>query len=170
MQVYAYYRTYEGYRSETGYAVIRNIKQPGKPFVSINADPYPTNYNYGQKEVKVTIDYEDSNISEYSLDGLNYTPYTGEFTITKNTRIYAKGTNDNGITIEYLDITNIGAIPSPPPMKILDVSISAVPEPKESTSRYEEVKITIDYDERATSKYYRIGRYGTLQEYKEHLQ
>jgi len=165
-EIHAYYRTYEGYRSQTGYSRISNIKQGNKPYVYIDADPYPYNNSYGHESVQVTINYQDSNVNEYSLDGINYLPYIEPFIITKNTRIYARAKNDYGIKEDYLDITNIGVLKQQMVMKKIDISINAVPEPSVSEKRYNEVKITIDYGENANKKYYKIGKFGELKEYK----
>jgi len=54
-QVYAYYRTYAGERSNTGSRLISNIKQRNKPYLSIDANPYPWSYSYGASQVTVVV-------------------------------------------------------------------------------------------------------------------
>jgi hypothetical protein len=165
MEVYAYYKTYAGERSDTGYGVVSNIKQTNKPYVYIDANPYPWSGSYGASNVTVTINYSDATTIEYSEDGIVYTPYTAPFNVTENKTIYARGTNIYGVTETSLNITNIGKLASPTPIGNLSVGINVNPEPSLSTDRVAKVNVTIDYDSKATEKYYSIGKYGTLQTY-----
>ncbi|MDD2447951.1 MAG: hypothetical protein PHY91_09815, partial [Tissierellia bacterium] len=165
MQVYAYYRTYTGEKSDIGYGAVNNIKKDKKPYVHIDADPYPWSWNYGADKVIVTINHSDADIVEYSEDGIVFNPYTAPFEVTENKTIYARGTNAFGVTETSLNITNIGKLTPPKPMKKLQINISVKPEPKLSSNRVEKVAVEIDYDERSTEKYYRIGTWGTLQTY-----
>jgi hypothetical protein len=89
MEVYAYYRTNTGEKSGTGYGVVNNIKKTNKPYVYIDANPYPWTGSYGAGSVTVTINYSDTDSIEYSEDGIVYNPYTGPFTVTENKTIYA---------------------------------------------------------------------------------
>ncbi len=165
MEVYAYYRTYPGERSDTGYGVVSNIKKNNKPYVSISANPYPWTGSYGESEVTVTINYSDTTSIEYSEDGIVYVTYTAPFTVTENKRIYARGTNAYGVTETSLNITNIGKIKPPTPIGNLSVGINVNPEPTVSTARVGKANVTIDYDNKATEKYYSIGKYGELKTY-----
>jgi len=165
MEVYAYYRTSTGEKSETANALVNNIKKLNKPYVVINANPYPWGGLYGIDKVTVTIAYSDTTKIEYSEDGIVYLPYTSPFEVTKNKRIYAKGTNINGITETYLDITNIGNIDQPPVMQNLAISINVEPEPTLSNTKVAKAKVSIEYDLKATGKYYRIDGTGELLEY-----
>ncbi len=165
MQIYAYYVTYDGYRSDKAFRVIDNIVEGNKPYVKINADPYPSSGRYGDNNVEVIISGENYDSLQYSLDGLLYQEYTSKLTITENGRIYARGINENGITDRYLDITNIGNLKAPNPLEKLEVSINVIPEPLVSNERYSSVEVTIDYDSKATKKYYKLGINGELQEY-----
>jgi len=164
-EVYAYYRTYTGEKSNIGYGTVSNIKKNNKPYVYINANPYPWNFSYGASEVNVTIAYSDTTAIEYSEDGIVYNPYTAPFKVTENKKIYARGTNANGVTETSLNITNIGQLKPPIAIKNLAVNINVNPEPAISTDRVATANVTIDYDIKATEKYYSIGRYGTLQTY-----
>jgi len=165
MEVYAYYKTYTGERSITGYGVVSNIKKTNKPYVYINANPYPWGGSYEADNVTITIAYSDTNTIEYSEDGIVYQPYTGPFVVTENKRIYARGTNTYGVTDTSLNVTNIGKLNAPIPTINLAVNINVNPEPVLSTTRVATASVTIDYDAKATEKYYSIGRYGTLQTY-----
>jgi len=167
MEVYSYYRTFTGEKSNTGYGVVNNIKKNNKPYVYINANPYPWSFSYGASEVTVTITYSDTTAIEYSEDGIVYNPYTAPFKVTENKKIYARGTNANGVTETTLNITNIGQLKPPIAIKKLAVNINVNPEPTLSTDRVATASVTIDYDIKATAKYYSIGRYGTLQTYTD---
>ncbi|MDF2865651.1 MAG: hypothetical protein K0R72_460 [Clostridia bacterium] len=165
MDIYAYYRTYMGEKSDTGYGRISNIKKNNRPYVRIDADPYPYSWNYGAEEVNVTINYSDATIIEYSEDGIVYKPYIAQFKVTENKTIYARATNTYGVTETSLNITNIGRIKAPDPLGNLSIGINVNPEPTVSTTRYTKANVSIDYDSKATEKYYRIGTFGELKSY-----
>ena len=166
MTVSAYYISYvEGITSKTSYARVTGLNQGEKPSVVIDADPYPYGNNDIVDKVTVTIT-TDASIAEYSFDGSVYQTYTGELEITSNCRIYARATNDYGTTVEYLDITNLSNT-APAKKENLSVSITVTPEPKLTTTLTDNATVSITYDEKATGKYYSIGKYGTLQEYTE---
>jgi len=167
MEVYAYYKTYAGEKSNIGYGVVSNIKSNNKPYVYINANPYPWSFSFGESEVTVTIAYSNTTSIEYSEDGIVYNPYTTPFKVTQNKTIYARGTNTYGVTETSLNITNIGQLKAPISIKNLAVNISVNPEPTLSVDRIAKANVTIDYEAQATEKYYSIGRYGALQTYTE---
>lgn len=150
--VYAkYIRESDGKESDITSRYINNIKQYQKPYVKIETIPslYTTTDNI---EVKISgSDYEKL---EYSYDGVIYYPYTESLTITENKRLYAKGKNKVGETVEYIDITNIGD-DAPAYLEPLTLSIYAAPEKNDRLVASTE--ITIDYDKKATKKYYRLG-------------
>ena len=165
MIVRAYYIAEEdGMTSDTSYERISGLHQGKKPSVIINADPYPYGNNKTVDKVNVTIT-TNATEAQYSFDGVVYKKYNSTLEITSNCRIYAKATNDYGTTIEHLDITNISNIP-PSKKEKLTVNIMADPEPKLTTNLTDNTKITISYDNRATEKYYSIGKYGELKEYQ----
>ncbi|MNI04531.1 hypothetical protein D3C73_574540 [compost metagenome] len=167
MEVYAYYVTYSGERSETAHALVSNIKRANMPYVKVTASPYPWAGSYGASSVDVTINSSDATSVEYSEDGSSWKAYSAPFKVTQNKRIYARATNANGVSEDYLDITNIGNITAPPKKKNLAVNISVTPEPSLSTTRSNEVSVEIEYDENATEKTYRINGTGALQTYTQ---
>ena len=165
MIVRAYYISEdEGETSRTSYARVTGIHKNGKPTVIINAEPYPYGSSNITESVKVTIESSESQV-QYSYDDIGYETYTGALTITENCRIYAKATNDKGTTIEYLDITNIGNTPPTKKTENLSVNISVDTETSITTELINKAKVTIEYDSKASKKYYTIGRYGAKQEY-----
>ena len=161
--IYAYYTTTKGERSSRSIKRVNNIRQPNKPYIRLEADPDPYDQRYNATEVEISIYTQDANTVEYSLNGIEYQTYTAPFTVTQNCRVYGRATNNYGTTVEYIDITNIKG--GPQKVQSLSVSINAEPEPQLTTELVDKVKISIDYDERATKKYYSIGAYGKLQEY-----
>lgn len=164
MTISAYYVTYEdGEVSKTSYSKVTGLHQGDNPSVVIDAEPYPYGNTLTTDKVTVTITTDAESV-EYSYDGIVYEIYTGSLEITSNCRIYARATNDYGTTTEYLDITNIGNTPATK-KESLSVSITVTPEPKLTTTLIDSVKISISYDEKATEKYYSIGKHGTLQKY-----
>lgn len=160
----AYYITTKGENSSKARKRITNIRQAGKPYVGITLKKDPYDAPYGQEKVTATITTQDADKIEYSLNGIEYTPYQVPIEITKNCRIYAKATNNQGTATEYADITNIKG--GPPTTLKLSVSIQAHPEPKLTNEIVEKAQITINYDPRATNKYYKIGENGELQNYE----
>ncbi len=165
MQVYAYYVTYNGEKSKVGTLRVKNIKQNNMPYIDIDANPYPWSGSYGASKVTVTINYSEADTIEYSEDGIIYKPYIGAFEVTENKIIYARGKNAYGVTEEYLDITNIGNLSAPKQETKLLVSINVNPEPLITQNRVAKANVTIEYDAKATEKYYTIGKYGVLQPY-----
>lgn len=162
MNVSAYYLTYQGERSDTAYGRVSNIKQGNLPYLAIQAEPYPYSSSMGEKSVKVSIQSSDATKVEYSFNGIEYEPYTGEFTVTKNTRVYGRAINTNGVKEAYLDITNIGNLVPPKKKDVLDVSITAVPDPSVTKTKVDKVTIKINYDSRASKKYYATTKGGEL--------
>jgi hypothetical protein len=173
MEIYAYYKTADGRQSQEARARIQNIKKPGdtgstsatKPYVYIDAVVYPWSSTYGQSSVIVTVKYNDADKIQYSEDGIIYVPYTAPITITENKRIYARGTNVNGVTDTYLDITNIGKLTPPKTTQNLAININVNPEPALSTTKVAKATVNIEYDAKAVEKYYKIGSNGDLKEY-----
>ena len=163
-KIKAYYVTAKGENSQTATKRINNIQEPNMPYIKIEADPDPDIQKYDVNQVTVTITSQDADTTQYSYNGVEYTNYTEPITVTKNCRIYAKGTNENGSTVEYIDITNIGN-KAPEQKQKLNVQIQVTPEPELTTGQVEKATVTIEYDQRATSKYYKIGKNGTLTQY-----
>ena len=156
----AYYVTYDGEVSYTASKRVSNIKQANMPYVSISTAPTS---RYATK-VNVTLNYSDADSIEYSKNGIVYTPYTGAFEVTENCTIYAKATNTNGVATDKEYITNIGNKPPAKP-QALAVNISVNPEPAVTNVAVDKVKVSIEYDSKATEKYYRIGQNGVLTPY-----
>lgn len=160
----AYYITTNGETSEKGYYRVSNIVEGNKPYLAINADPYPYSTSYGETSINISLDYSNADTVEYSENGIEYKAYTGAFTVTKNETIYARATNSYGTTLRQLSITNIGGT-GPTKPDVLSVNIMVAPEPAVSSNLVAKAKVKIDYDSRATKKYYTLGRYGSLIEY-----
>ncbi len=157
--VYAYYITYDGEISYTARKRVSNIKTLNNPYVAIDA--VPDNYSRHVSKVKITLKYSDADTVEYSKNGIEYTAYTGEFEVTENCTIYARATNANGVATDKEYITNIGDKPPAKPAS-LAVNISVNPEPAVTNVAVDKVKVSIEYDNKATEKYYKIGRNGML--------
>ena len=157
-KIRAYYITADdGRTSDTTTFYVRNIKVASMPYVKISSDHDLSTLT--NSEI-ITITGQDYDTLEYSFDGVIYKPYTESLTLTNNCRIYAKGTNKNGITNPYLDITNIGTAPSSPTPEELTISINPDPTANEVNGLVGKVNVSINYDSRATNKYYKIGSDG----------
>lgn len=163
-KIKAYYVTINGENSQTSTKRINNIQQPNMPYIKIEADPDSYEQKYNVNQVTVTITSADADTTQYSYNGIEYTNYTEPITVTKNCRIYAKGTNENGSTVEYIDITNIGNT-APAQKEKLNVQIQVTPEPELTSGQVDKATVTIEYDQKATKKYYKIGENGTLTQY-----
>ena len=160
--VSAYYvRASDGLRSATTYYDVNNIAVPTLPYVKITASP--SNYlSVTQTSVNVQISGSNYDRLEYSFDGTNFLPYTTPLTITTSSTVYARGINSNGDTIVSKTITTVK--PSIP-WQDLSVAIHFDPEKTQVQGLINKAKVTIDYDNRAEKKYYRIGYYGQAQAY-----
>ena len=161
--IYAYYVTEKGERSTTSYKYAY-VAEPNMPYVEINLEPSTYEVKYNAGKVIATISTRSSDKTEYSFNGVEWEAYTGGIEITENCRIYARGTNSNGETIVYANVTNLGEAPKIP--EALAVSISTKNE-TDSNGEITKVKVSIGYDGRAEKKYYKIGTNGELKEYTE---
>ena len=150
----------DGVTSAKSYYQIKNIKQQSKPYVKI--DTVPQDYlSNDVSEVTATISGSDYNTLEYSFDGITYLPYTTSLSITQSKTLYARATNDNGVAIAKVAIITI----NPPVQKEnLLVSINVNPSETEVKGLINKATVEINYDSRATKKYYRINS-GDLIEY-----
>ena len=158
----AYYiKKDDGRTSKTSTYYVDNIKVPGKPYVRISTSPsrYLTDT---VESVEISISGSDYDTLEYSLDGNIYKEYTGPFTVHESVTVYAKGTNSNGQTIESVTITT----KNPPVQKQnLDIYISTNPDKKDVVGLINKATVTIDYDPRATKKYYKLSSIDSWKEY-----
>ncbi len=157
----SYYITEKGEISETTYKDVY-IAEPGMPKVTIQLKPSEYEVKYNTGKVEVTIKAQDSEKIEYSFNKVEWKEYTKPIEVTKNCRIYARGTNSNGETIEYKDITNLGAQPEIPDTLSVNISTKDI---QGQTGKVEKVKVSIGYDGRAQRKYYKIGQTGEIKEY-----
>lgn len=150
----------DGITSAKSYYQIKNIKQQSKPYVKI--DTVPQDYlSNDVTEVTATISGSDYNTLEYSFDGITYLPYTTSLSITQSKTLYARATNENGVAIAKVAIITI----NPPVQKEnLLVSINVNPSETEVKGLINKATVEINYDSRATKKYYRINS-GDLIEY-----
>lgn len=151
--IYAYYISEEeGQTSRTSDKYISNIAVKNKPNVSIRLS---TTEKY-QEKVDVEITTNGNNL-EYSYDGEIYYPYTGVIEVFENKRIYAKAINENGETVTYRDITNIGNAPAVKKVDNIDINIRFNPEKEEVTGLINKAEVEINYGEEAEEKYYSIN-------------
>ena len=150
----------DGVTSAKSYYQIKNIKQQSKPYVKI--DTVPQDYlSNDVTEVTATISGSDYNTLEYSFDGITYLPYTTSLSITQSKTLYARAINDNGVAVAKTAIITI----NPPVQKEnLLVSINVNPSETEVKGLINKATVEINYDSRATKKYYRINS-GNLIEY-----
>ncbi len=157
----AYYVTEEGKRSRTTNKWVY-VAEPNMPQVEIELEPSPYIVKYEAGKVTASIIASNSNTVGYSFNGVEWETYSKPIEITKNCRIYAKGTNGNGETIVYADVTNLGE--GPEVKEELAVSISTKNK-TDSSGAVSKVEVSIGYDGRAEKKYYQIGKTGELEEY-----
>lgn len=159
----AYYiRAIDGKRSDTSYYYVQNIKQESYPYVRI--DVTPSRYlSETVESATVQISARDYEVLEYSYDGNLYIPYENAIEVSESKTIYARAIDSNLNVAEAQ--TTITTKKTPKVMEEYDVSIYANPSAKEVEGLINKTEISIDYDARATKKYYKIGYYGKLQEY-----
>ena len=159
--IVAYYiRQSDGKVSNKTYYNIQNIKVDKLPYVRL--DVTPSKYlSETVEKATVTISGSDYDTLEYSFDGNIYYSYTSPIEVTTSSTVYGRGTNEFGQTVENIVITT-----KKPSVKKeeLDVSIFLDPTREEVEGLINKVKVSIDYDSRATKKYYKLGN-GSLKEY-----
>jgi len=160
--VKAYYiRLSDGKVSDVSYYHVNNIKKNNLPYVRINTSP--SNYlSEDVDSVEVSISGSDYDTLEYSLDGVVYSNYTTPLTITESSTVYARGTNQYGKTIERKTIVTVT---SPTPVEELDVSIHLNPSSENVKGLVNKTTVSINYDSRATKKYYKLGSSSEWKEY-----
>ena len=162
--IYArYIRASDGKQSQISSYYVSNIKQRNLPYVVINANP-----DYLSQSVTsttITINAQDYDTLEYSFDNIVYQPYSKSFKVKESTTIYAKATNSVGTTTTNRIIVTKSA---PKEQVELEVEIKVNPEKQELIDNNEItniVEVEIEYDERATTKLYKIGN-GNWQDYQ----
>ena len=159
----AYYiRESDGKRSDTSYYYVKNIKRPSYPYVKIDVEP--SNYlDTTVTEATVKISGQNYKKLEYSFDGNIWYTYENPLEIKESKTVYARAIDEN-LNID-LASTTITTIKPPKVYDKYEVSIHTNPKKEEVKGLINKTEITIDYDSRATKKYYKIGYYGELKEY-----
>ncbi len=163
----AYYvREEDGKTSATNTYYVQNIHVGSKPYIRIDTDPKNYLINGTQDKVKVKISGSNYDTLEYSLDGINYQEYTGEFEVTTSLTVYARGTNEVGVTTTEFTITTVN-----PPKVWKDLSVKVVVNPAASdlldkdgnVKLVNETEVRLVYGNDVTSACYKIltsGSYG----------
>ena len=160
VKIEAYYvRDEDGKTSATSTYYVQNVHVGNKPYVRIDTDPKGYLINGTQDKVKVKISGSNYNTLEYSLDGINYQPYTNEFEVTTSLTIYARATNDVGTTTTQFTIVTV----NPPKVwKNLSVKIVANPDSKDLIDKdgnvklVNETKVSLVYGSDITSACYKV--------------
>ena len=159
--VSAYYvRRSDGKVSDTSYYYIQNIRVGKKPYVRIDASP--NDYlSVGQNQVEVRISGSNYDSLKYSYDGVIYYDYVEALIVEESKTIYAKGTNEEGETVEKLTVTT-----KTPPKEEKEIAILITTSPREEEVKglVNKTKVSITYDSKAINKYYKIGE-GEWKEY-----
>ena len=160
VKIEAYYvRDEEGKTSATSTYYVQNIHAGNKPYVRIDTDPKNYLVNGTQDKVKVKISGSNYTTLEYSLDGINYQPYTNEFEITTSLTVYARATNDVGTTTTQFTIVTVNP---PKVLKNLDVQIVAKPDSKDlvnadgNVKLVNETEVSLVYGSDVTSACYKV--------------
>ena len=160
VKIEAYYvRDEDGKTSATSTYYVQNVHVGNKPYVRIDTDPKGYLINGTQDKVKVKISGSNYNTLEYSLDGINYRPYTNEFEVTTSLTVYARATNDVGTTTTQFTIVTV----NPPKVwKNLSVKIVANPDSKDLIDKdgnvklVNETEVSLVYGSDVTSACYKV--------------
>ncbi len=160
VKIEAYYvRDEDGKTSATSTYYVQNVHVGNKPYVRIDTDPKGYLINGTQDKVKVKISGSNYNTLEYSLDGINYQPYTNEFEVTTSLTVYARATNDVGTTTTQFTIVTV----NPPKVwKNLSVKIVANPDSKDLIDKdgnvklVNETEVSLVYGSDVTSACYKV--------------
>ena len=160
VKIEAYYvRDEDGKTSAISTYYVQNVHVGNKPYVRIDTDPKGYLINGTQDKVKVKISGSNYNTLEYSLDGINYQPYTNEFEVTTSLTVYARATNDVGTTTTQFTIVTV----NPPKVwKNLSVKIVANPDSKDLIDKdgnvklVNETEVSLVYGSDVTSACYNV--------------
>ncbi len=160
VKIEAYYvRDEDGKTSATSTYYVQNVHVGNKPYVRIDTEPKGYLINGTQDKVKVKISGSNYNTLEYSLDGINYQPYTNEFEVTTSLTVYARATNDVGTTTTQFTIVTV----NPPKVwKNLNVKIVANPDSKDLIDKdgnvklVNETEVSLVYGSDVTSACYKV--------------
>ena len=160
VKIEAYYvRDEDGKTSAISTYYVQNVHVGNKPYVRIDTDPKGYLINGTQDKVKVKISGSNYNTLEYSLDGINYQPYTNEFEVTTSLTVYARATNDVGTTTTQFTIVTV----NPPKVwKNLSVKIVANPDSKDLIDKdgnvklVNETEVSLVYGSDVTSACYKV--------------
>ena len=160
VKIEAYYvRDEDGKTSATSTYYVQNVHVGNKPYVIIDTEPKGYLINGTQDKVKVKISGSNYNTLEYSLDGINYRPYTNEFEVTTSLTVYARATNDVGTTTTQFTIVTV----NPPKVwKNLSVKIVANPDSKDLIDKdgnvklVNETEVSLVYGSDVTSACYKV--------------
>ena len=160
VKIEAYYvRDEDGKTSATSTYYVQNVHVGNKPYVRIDTEPKGYLINGTQDKVKVKISGSNYNTLEYSLDGINYQPYTNEFEVTTSLTVYARATNDVGTTTTQFTIVTV----NPPKVwKNLSVKIVANPDSKDLIDKdgnvklVNETEVSLVYGSDVTSACYKV--------------
>ena len=160
VKIEAYYvRDEDGKTSATSTYYVQNVHVGNKPYVRIDTDPKGYLITGTQDKVKVKISGSNYNTLEYSLDGINYQPYTNEFEVTTSLTVYARATNDVGTTTTQFTVVTV----NPPKVwKNLSVKIVANPDSKDLIDKdgnvklVNETEVSLVYGSDVTSACYKV--------------
>ena len=160
VKIEAYYvRDEDGKTSATSTYYVQNVHVGNKPYVRIDTEPKGYLINGTQDKVKVKISGSNYKTLEYSLDGINYQPYTNEFEVTTSLTVYARATNDVGTTTTQFTIVTV----NPPKVwKNLSVKIVANPDSKDLIDKdgnvklVNETEVSLVYGSDVTSACYKV--------------
>ena len=160
VKIEAYYvRDEDGKTSAISTYYVQNVHVGNKPYVRIDTDPKGYLINGTQDKVKVKISGSNYNTLEYSLDGINYQPYTNEFEVTTSLTVYARATNDVGTTTTQFTVVTVNP---PKVLKNLDVQIVAKPDSKDlidadgNVKLVNETEVNLVYGSDVTSACYKV--------------
>ena len=160
VKIEAYYvRDSDGKTSAISTYYVQNVHVGNKPYVRIDTEPKGYLINGTQDKVKVKISGSNYNTLEYSLDGINYQPYTNEFEVTTSLTVYARATNDVGTTTTQFTVVTV----NPPKVwKNLSVKIVANPDSKDLIDKdgnvklVNETEVSLVYGSDVTSACYKV--------------
>lgn len=125
---------YNGNTLDEDLAVVLDTDKPSKPEIKLSNDKL-TN-----EPVEVTIDSDENQLDriEYSTDGVNYVEYTGRFTVSSSTKVYARAVDYAG-NVSELETADVNIDTTKP-----EVTLNGV---IDGQTYYEPVTLTTDVDD-----------------------
>lgn len=159
----AYYiRKSDGKKSLVSDYRVNNISDG--PIINVDYKPYFLSERTDKTVATISAEYYTGNI-EYSFDGEIYSKYTKALTIKESCTLYVRAHDANNKYTYYKEKIILNS----PGRKAQNLDVSIATNPDKGSNKVRSVEVTINYDENATKRYYKLSKDAEWQEYTDSL-